>query len=174
MDLESGRKFFNYYKDECLIKAGGEATGVFDFAQIHTYADGGSFHAASPMSVDAASFGLDKPVVIGEFSTPDGTTVESLYQHAVACSYGGVWDWSMIGGDNNDGLDDAVAGMQSIASDIARVSIGVDPPADTCSCSDVPPSSDYTCAEQAGWGQCDQSWMAGFCCRSCSACSGCS
>ena len=68
--LEPGRKFFNYYKDACLVKAGGKATGTLDFYQIHTYADsgGGAFHPGSPMSVAANKLALDKPVVIGEFS----------------------------------------------------------------------------------------------------------
>lgn len=34
--LESGRGFFNFYKDECLVAAGGEEAGVLDFYQIHT------------------------------------------------------------------------------------------------------------------------------------------
>merc|ERR1719461_1782394 len=29
--LESGRRFFNYYKDECLVKAGGDPRGTLDF-----------------------------------------------------------------------------------------------------------------------------------------------
>lgn len=27
----------NYYKDACLVAAGGRATGVLDFYQVHTY-----------------------------------------------------------------------------------------------------------------------------------------
>ena len=39
------------------------------------------------------------------------------------------------------------------------------------SCSDVPPNDQFSCAEQASFGKCDQDWMVGFCCKSCFACS---
>ena len=42
---------------------------------------------------------------------------------------------------------------------------------DTCNCADVPPDPQYTCAQQESWGKCGESWMAGYCCRSCFACS---
>ena len=34
--LDPGRKFFNYWKPECLVKAGGQKSGVLDYYQIHT------------------------------------------------------------------------------------------------------------------------------------------
>ncbi|KAJ3039499.1 hypothetical protein HDV00_012179 [Rhizophlyctis rosea] len=38
-------------------------------------------------------------------------------------------------------------------------------------CTDIYPGSDgYTCEQQAGWGQCSQSWMSGYCLKSCNAC----
>lgn len=37
-------------------------------------------------------------------------------------------------------------------------------------CTDVPPSADYTCEQQAGWGKCEEPWMAGFCELSCERC----
>lgn len=37
-------------------------------------------------------------------------------------------------------------------------------------CTDVAPDDQYTCAEQAGWGQCDQPWMQGFCELTCGTC----
>jgi mannan endo-1,4-beta-mannosidase len=39
-------------------------------------------------------------------------------------------------------------------------------------CTDVAPDDTYTCAEQVSWGQCGESWMAGFCDRSCGRCPG--
>jgi hypothetical protein len=38
-------------------------------------------------------------------------------------------------------------------------------------CTDVPPSSAYTCAQQAGWGKCEEPWMAGYCNATCGRCS---
>jgi len=37
-------------------------------------------------------------------------------------------------------------------------------------CSDIPPDALYTCAEQAGWGKCNEPWMVGFCDASCGRC----
>jgi len=37
-------------------------------------------------------------------------------------------------------------------------------------CSDVPPSDDYSCAQQAAWGKCNASWMVGHCDKSCGRC----
>ena len=116
--LESGRKFFNYYNDSCLVKAGGEPAGTLDYYQIHTYADSGTFHPGSPMSVDAASYALDKPVVIGEFAASGtGSTTAALYQHALSGGYGGIWDWALIGGDGVDQMEDAAEGMVAVQAD---------------------------------------------------------
>jgi len=97
-----GSGYFNYYKDECLIKAGKDKDGVLDLYQIHTYAhQAGLFDPGSPFGsslVKASNYGLDKPVVIGEFSagsTHGGRTIESLYGEAVSRGFSGAWDWSM-------------------------------------------------------------------------------
>src|SRR5690606_24023166 len=38
-------------------------------------------------------------------------------------------------------------------------------------CVDEPvPGDSYTCAEQAGWGKCDEEWMRGYCNLSCARC----
>ncbi|MBN2528215.1 MAG: cellulase family glycosylhydrolase [Deltaproteobacteria bacterium] len=38
-------------------------------------------------------------------------------------------------------------------------------------CVDEPiPGDEYTCAQQAGWGKCDESWMEGYCLLSCGKC----
>ena len=44
------RGFFDFYKDECLVKAGGEATGTLSLRQIHTYAHDGKFSPGSPFA----------------------------------------------------------------------------------------------------------------------------
>ena len=50
------------------------------------------------------------------------------------------------------------------------------PPPPPLPCDDLPPYSQYSCAEQSGFGQCQQSWMvpAGNCLRTCGACTACS
>ena len=38
-------------------------------------------------------------------------------------------------------------------------------------CADTPPPySDFTCAQQAGWGKCDEAFMRGYCELSCQRC----
>jgi len=37
-------------------------------------------------------------------------------------------------------------------------------------CTDIPPNNTYTCVQQAGWGKCKESWMRGFCLKSCNRC----
>ncbi len=41
----------------------------------------------------------------------------------------------------------------------------------TSQCTDNPPNAQYTCKQQAGYGQCNQPWMAGYCDQSCGRCS---
>jgi hypothetical protein len=37
-------------------------------------------------------------------------------------------------------------------------------------CTDLPPPGDYTCAQQEGWGKCDEPWMEGKCDKTCGRC----
>ena len=37
-------------------------------------------------------------------------------------------------------------------------------------CTDVAPDAVYTCAQQQSWGKCSNSWMAGYCNKSCGRC----
>jgi len=41
-------------------------------------------------------------------------------------------------------------------------------------CNDIAPDSQYSCSQQASWGKCSESWMKGYCCKTCFSCqSGC-
>jgi hypothetical protein len=48
------------------------------------------------------------------------------------------------------------------------------PPIDTsgklAQCSDIPPTASSTCAAEKAAGRCSESWMSGYCCRSCFGC----
>ena len=118
--VTDGKSFFNYYKDECLVAAGGETSGVLDFYQIHTYAHGGKYDHGSPFGSgikDVGTYNLTKPAVVGEFSaqsTQGSKTIESLYKMALGKKFAGAWDWSLIGGDNNDNAAVADQGMKSL------------------------------------------------------------
>lgn len=182
---DESKGFRNYYKDSCLVQAGGEADGVLDFYQVHAYPDkvpgtvpGGPHNV---FASNASIYALDKPLVIGEFAhtkcASAGCTASSLYAWAYGSGYQGAWDWAMNhwATSSQDGEEDLLLGLESLqGKPYVAVDIGGIAPTDTCSCSDVAPAGPYTCAQQAGWGKCNEDFMAGFCCRSCHACKDCS
>lgn len=122
--LEDGRKFFNYWNDQCLIKAGGKNDGILDFYQIHTYANSitGKFSPGSPLGKnvsDASAYETGKPILIGEFSQEkclrNKCTIVELYDAGMEKQFAGIFDWSLIGGDGNDNEEIAVKGMKTLA-----------------------------------------------------------
>lgn len=50
---------------------------------------------------------------------------------------------------------------------LARLATSVLFQREGAACGDERPSPEHSCAEQAKWGKCGQSWMRGFCCQSC-------
>lgn len=122
----------NYYRDDRLIAAGGDQDGVLDFYQIHYYPEHFD-NAYSPFHRPASWWGLDKPIVIGEFpvraidgrADPHMSTTEA-YQRAIRYGYAGAMPWSFTGHDGGD-FQDAIAGMTIIRTDYeADVKIGED------------------------------------------------
>ncbi|RNC84589.1 MAG: T9SS C-terminal target domain-containing protein [Balneola sp.] len=87
----------NYYSDEELIAAGGDSLGILDFYMVHYYDWAGT--ALSPFHHDKSSWGLDKPVVVGEFGVPEddlfGVPQEDMYETLFQRGYAGalVWQW---------------------------------------------------------------------------------
>lgn len=115
-------------------------------------------------------------MVIGEFSAAKAGgdwTIGGLYEAAAALGYAGAWDWALVGGgeDGNDDADAAYEGMRAVRDAAGvRVEIGGGGGGGACDCEDVAPDGSYTCEQQAGFGQCGQDWMKGWCCRSCFQC----
>lgn len=166
---------FNYWKDECLIAAGGKKSGTLDFYQVHAYPWNNKFEAGSPFTVSFLDYKLDRPLVVGEFiATGAPLTSPQEYTYLYNHGYSGAWGWSAIGGEKVDDLVILSTGMQAIR-DQPNVPINITDgkPKVSCSCSDKPPSTDYTCAQQASWGKCLEDFMQGLCCRSCHGCKGC-
>ncbi|XP_052696831.1 mannan endo-1,4-beta-mannosidase-like [Crassostrea angulata] len=104
--------FHNMYKDSCLVKAGGKALGTFSFYQIHSYAYNGYFGTESPFMHNFSAFGLNKPLVIGEFREKNGAgmTIDQLYDHAYNGGYAGGWGWSETDGN----MDNMLQGLNHI------------------------------------------------------------
>lgn len=87
----------NYYSDSELIAAGGDSLGILDFYMVHYYDWAGT--ALSPFHHDKDSWGLDKPLVVGEFGVPGdnlfGIPKDDLYETLYERGYAGalVWQW---------------------------------------------------------------------------------
>ncbi len=96
-DIEGNK---NYYSDSELLAAGNDADGYLDFYQIHYYAEHFS-NSFSPFHRPASHWGLDKPIVIGEFRSSgiEGTadphlTTQQAYERAMVYGYAGAMSWS--------------------------------------------------------------------------------
>ncbi len=87
----------NYYSDTELISAGKDSLGTLDFYMVHYYDWGGT--ALSPFHNNKDSWGLNKPVVVGEFGIPAdnlfGIPKDDLYERLYERGYAGalVWQW---------------------------------------------------------------------------------
>jgi len=94
----------NYYSDQRLIDAGGDPKGTLDYYNVHYYEWGGT--RISPFHHDKSHWGLDKPLVVGEFymgtSENDdaddasfGVEYEDFYTTLYDRGYAGAlgWQW---------------------------------------------------------------------------------
>ncbi len=103
-DALHSRVNFNYYRDDRLIAAGGDPEGTLDFYGVHYYEWAGT--ALSPFHHDFDTWGLTKPLVIGEFylggsggdGDPDNTygiPYPELYPTLIETGYAGAlaWQW---------------------------------------------------------------------------------
>ncbi|MFV1883245.1 MAG: discoidin domain-containing protein [Balneola sp.] len=95
----------NYYSDEELISIGGDSLGTLDYYMVHYYASAPT--QRSPFHNTYDSWGLDKPVVVGEVGViePDfrGLPGDSLYQIAYDNGYAGVLSWQWVDWYQNRG-----------------------------------------------------------------------
>ena len=108
----------NYYSDEELISAGKDSLGTLDFYMVHYYEWGGT--ALSPFHNHADSWGLDKPIVVGEFGIPSGDLFgipgSELYERLYDNGYAGalVWQWVDWYQDRGDYGDDWLRGLDQM------------------------------------------------------------
>ncbi|MBP8304373.1 MAG: cellulase family glycosylhydrolase [Phycisphaerae bacterium] len=117
--------FKNYYSDQELIRAGGDPQGMLDLYQVHYYPRWyGEAH--SPFHHPAEHWGLDKPILIGEFQakgfvhlterdrlkTP--MTTKELYLYALENGYAGALAWTWTGHDGLGNVRDAAPGLSAL------------------------------------------------------------
>lgn len=123
----------NYYRDDRLIAAGGDALGTLDFYQVHYYPS--NFDVSlSPFHRPADWWQLDKPIVLGEFPSraidendaPSYTTTEA-YQLAYNYGYAGAMAWDYIGFDGGS-FETSKAGIMYLAENYPEdININIDP-----------------------------------------------
>jgi len=97
----------NHYSDSALKAVGGDPDGTLDFYMVHYYEWGG--RAISPFHHAASYWGLDKPVVIGEF--PAKGLSDSLgpvspaqaFQRLYDSGYAGAMGWTYTAHDGFGG-----------------------------------------------------------------------
>lgn len=104
----------NYYSDSALVEVGGDPDGTLDFYQVHYY--DWAEEEFSPFHHPATYWGLDKPIVIGEFSAAgfsENVQVSPLesYQLLFDNGYAGAMSWTYTNHDGHGGLEDAAAGI---------------------------------------------------------------
>lgn len=118
---------FNYYSDNRLIAAGGDADGYLDFYQFHFYDWQGK--ALSPYTNQASKWNLDKPVIVGEFhmksfpNPPTVISIKNLYKTIFNNGYAGALAWSWTDNEISK-KEDILVGIKSIW-DLSKESVDV-------------------------------------------------
>lgn len=100
-NLNEGPVPHNYYADDYLTRAGGEAGGALDFYQVHGYpwwSSGEKDMMTNMFRHEKRHWQVDKPVVIGEHwnivATPDTPLSAQHYVQAHDSGYAGIWAWA--------------------------------------------------------------------------------
>jgi hypothetical protein len=108
--------YMDFYRDDRLIAAGGDPDGTLDFVQVHYYDHIGI--EGSPFHYPASHWGIEKPIVIGEFPAGgiQGFTTEECYRYAYLLGYAGVMAWS-YSDIQFGGLPIARSGMLNLLTD---------------------------------------------------------
>jgi hypothetical protein len=108
----------NYYSDSALISAGGDPDGTLDFYMVHYYEWAKT--ERSPFHHPASYWGLDKPLVIGEFpakglSADVGPmTPAQCWKYLLDNGYAGAMGWTYTAHDGFGGLPEAGQGMRAL------------------------------------------------------------
>lgn len=125
MVLTDVNGMYNYYRDDRLIKAGGDPLGILDFYQVHFYGEHFD-ETTSPFHHPASYWQLDKPILIGEFAAkgmrnfgkgyrPATTlTIEEAYRYALENGYAGALAWTWTNHDGFGGIVEATPGMKKV------------------------------------------------------------
>jgi hypothetical protein len=120
--------YLNWYSDAALKAAGGDADGVLDFHMVHYYGWNGTGN--SPFRKGASAWGVDKPLVVGEFASSSWSTttlstspmqdaemVDTLLENLHRNGYAGGLFWQY----QPDGGDPWMKGFATSAASLAKL-----------------------------------------------------
>ena len=119
-----GRANYNYYGDDRLVAQGGDALGTLDYYSVHYYTTNVP-PVLSPFTNDASVWGLDKPIVVGEFYAPDvtpnGVAFGDLYTTLYNRGYAGAMIWQHADRNSGDPVQaqNWPRGLQNMATMLA-------------------------------------------------------
>jgi hypothetical protein len=108
----------NYYSDSELKTVGGDPDGTLDFYMVHYYEWADT--TRSPFCHPASYWGLDKPLVIGEFPAKGlsekvgAMTPAQCWKYLMDNGYAGAMGWTYTAHDGFGGLPEAGQGMQAL------------------------------------------------------------
>eukprot|EP00927_Polykrikos_kofoidii_P031765 TRINITY_DN27237_c0_g1_i1.p1 TRINITY_DN27237_c0_g1~~TRINITY_DN27237_c0_g1_i1.p1 ORF type:complete len:413 (-),score=75.78 TRINITY_DN27237_c0_g1_i1:64-1248(-) len=167
----------SYWDDASLQKAYTGTDVFMDFYNVHYY---DWMHNAQwgydPMRADVAHWKLNRPTVVAEIPPKSNYySVDQMLSTSTSNGFKGTLFWAY--NDRKFDVSPVLAPLQVYASDrgatydailawLAAPTPGPEPPA----CEDKAPDSQYTCDQQSSWGKCKESFMAGWCCKTCFQC----
>jgi hypothetical protein len=108
----------NYYSDSALKAIGGDPDGTLDFYMVHYYEWAKTDR--SPFCHPASYWGLDKPLVIGEFPAKGlsadvgAMTPAQCWKYLFDNGYAGAMGWTYTAHDGFGGLPEAGQGMRAL------------------------------------------------------------
>jgi len=173
----------SYWHDAALQAAHPSAsgrTGTMDFYNVHYY-DWmyNSNSGYDPMRADVDHWELDKPTVVAEIPpTSSHYTVQETLDVSSANGFKGVMFWAY-----NDASFDITPVLMPLKSFSKTQGAGYDAllswmgaptppptqPPPPPPCEDIAPDQN-SCKDQQSWGKCTESWMMGWCCKTCFQC----
>ncbi len=112
--------FYNFYRDDRLVAAGGDKDGTLDFYMVHYYPQHFGV-SQSPFHHPASYWKLNKPLVIAEFPAlgislgDNSLTTMQAYQYAFDNGYAGAMSWTWTGHDGNGGLPECKASLMYLS-----------------------------------------------------------
>ena len=128
------------------------------------------------MRANTTHWQLDKPTVVAEMvPTSKHYSIADVLSKSTDNGFRGVLFWAYNDPNSLSTADVSPLKAYSIAHKASYGAIldWIAAPTPTPTpqpCTDSAPDPQYTCAQQKSWGKCSESFMKGFCCKTCFDC----